>query len=210
MYTQAILLKAKRAKRKSARIEDDVAEMYVHGLLNNWKVRNKHRKKGGGNGEKNKVTLELYVINSEFLAFVDSEDMKEAPSRLLLLREVHIPMSAVNIECAVTLYQASAWSWLEKLIKRFVHLVQEFKRKREMMGIGRQLHVSTLLCSILSQNWIPITYLKVAYCRTFFFSQEKLSLTCCLHLQCWATIIITLGELANWFMRPRPGVFLLV
>ena len=26
MYTQAILLKAKRAKRKSARIEDDVAE----------------------------------------------------------------------------------------------------------------------------------------------------------------------------------------
>lgn len=35
MYTQAILLKAKRAKRKSARIEDDVAEMYVHGLLNN-------------------------------------------------------------------------------------------------------------------------------------------------------------------------------
>ena len=150
MYTQAILLKAKRAKRKSARIEDDVAEMYVHGLLNNWKVRNKHRKKGGGNGEKNKVTLELYVINSEFLAFVDSEDMKEAPSRLLLLREVHIPMSAVNIECAVTLYQASAWSWLEKLIKRFVHLVQEFKRKREMMGIGRQLHVSThLLWSIL-------------------------------------------------------------
>ena len=53
------------------------------------------------------MTLELYVINSEFLAFVDSEDMKEAPSRLLL-REVHIPMSAVNIECAVTLYQASA------------------------------------------------------------------------------------------------------
>ena len=54
------------------------------------------------------MTLELYVINSEFLAFVDSEDMKEAPSRLLLLREVHIPMSAVNIECAVTLYQAIA------------------------------------------------------------------------------------------------------
>ena len=48
------------------------------------------------------------MLSTEFLAFVDSEDMKEAPSRLLLLREVHIPMSAVNIECAVTLYQASA------------------------------------------------------------------------------------------------------
>ena len=64
--------------------------------------------KGERKWGKNKVTLELYVINSEFLAFVDSEDMKEAPSRLLLLREVHIPMSAVNIECAVTLYQANA------------------------------------------------------------------------------------------------------
>lgn len=50
------------------------------------------------------IGVVCYQVGVSFYrTFVDSEDMKEAPSRL---REVHIPMSAVNIECAVTLYLA--------------------------------------------------------------------------------------------------------
>ena len=86
-----------------------------------------------GNGEKQG---DIGVM--EFLPFVDSEDMKEA-------QEVHIPMSAVNIECS-----QPCLSLLEKLIKRFVHL--EFSRKREMIWKVEQHFCFTR---------ILITFLKV-------------------------------------------------